>query len=89
MSLRNEAHSRRKTLIAGRLPALLAADSALAQRFHAVRHFSALVRACEYHVTNACNIRCKGCWFFEFGHDAHAAENKDIDAWRAFAGAQR
>lgn len=89
MSLRNEAHSRRKTLIAARLPALLAADSALAQRFHAVRQFSALVRACEYHVTNACNIRCKGCWFFEFGHDAHAAENKDIDAWRAFAGAQR
>ena len=23
----------------------------------------------EYHLTNACNIRCQGCWFFEFGHD--------------------
>ncbi|MEX3935293.1 radical SAM protein [Paraburkholderia phymatum] len=71
------------------MPALLAEDPALAQRFNDVRGFSALVRASEYHLTNACNIRCKGCWFFEFGHDKHAKENKEIDAWREFANAQR
>ena len=89
MIQRNEMHARRKTAIAQRLPALLAEDPALAQRFHDVRGFSALVRACEYHLTNACNIRCKGCWFFEFGHDKSAKEAKDIDQWRAFALAQR
>ncbi|QCP55110.1 radical SAM protein [Trinickia violacea] len=89
MNLQKEMHAHRKTLIAERLPALLAEDLALAQRFHDVRGFSALVRACEYHLTNACNIRCKGCWFFEFGHDKSAKENKDIEAWREFASAQR
>lgn len=89
MTQRNEMHARRKTEIAQRLPALLAQDPALAQRFNDVRGFSALVRACEYHLTNACNIRCKGCWFFEFGHDKSAKEAKDIEQWRAFAQAQR
>lgn len=89
MAQRNEMHARRKTEIAQRLPALLAQDPALAQRFNDVRGFSALVRACEYHLTNACNIRCKGCWFFEFGHDKSAKEAKDIEQWRAFAQAQR
>lgn len=89
MTQRNEMHARRKTAIAQRLPALLAQDPALAERFNDVRSFSALVRACEYHLTNACNIRCKGCWFFEFGHDKSAKEAKDIEQWRAFAQAQR
>ena len=89
MAQRNEMHARRKTEIAQRLPVLLAQDPALAQRFNEVRGFSALVRACEYHLTNACNIRCKGCWFFEFGHDKSAKEAKDIEQWRAFAQAQR
>lgn len=89
MSLQKEMHARRKALIAERLSALLADEPALAQRFQNVRGFSALVRASEYHLTNACNIRCKGCWFFEFEHDKHAKENKDIDAWREFANAQR
>ncbi|KVC59105.1 radical SAM protein [Burkholderia stagnalis] len=84
-----EIKTRRKALIAERLPDLLALDPALAQRFNEVRRFSSLVRASEYHLTNACNIRCKGCWFFEFGHDKHAQEAKSIDAWRAFIAAER
>lgn len=35
------------------------------RRFDAIRAFSHSVRTSEYHLTNACNIRCKGCWFFE------------------------
>ena len=38
-------------------------DSALLDRFVRVSDFGSGVRASEYHVTNACNIRCKGCWF--------------------------
>lgn len=89
MSELRDMHAQRKALIAERLPALLAADAELARRFSDVRGFSARVRACEYHLTNACNIRCQGCWFFEFGHDKAAKENKDIEAWRAFAKNER
>jgi MoaA/NifB/PqqE/SkfB family radical SAM enzyme len=42
------------------------------------------VRVSEYHVTNACNIRCKGCWFFEYGHDDATRENKDLAALADF-----
>lgn len=79
----------RRQAMAERLSQLLEGDPALAERFHAVRSFSARVRAAEYHLTNACNIRCKGCWFFEFGHDRRSAEVKDLDQWRAFIDGQR
>jgi organic radical activating enzyme len=39
-------------------------DQTTAARLDAVRRYSKSVRASEYHITNACNIRCKGCWFF-------------------------
>lgn len=41
----------------------------MAERFDAVRRYSKSVRASEYHLTNACNIRCKGCWFFTHEFD--------------------
>ena len=82
-------HQQRKHLIAERLPALFASDPELEDRFHAVRGFSAGIRASEYHLTNTCNIRCKGCWFFEFGHDKTAKEAKSIDAWREFVEQQK
>lgn len=54
------------------------------ERFVDVKRFSGTVRASEYHLTNACNIRCKGCWFFEFGHDKTAKEEKVLSEWEAF-----
>src|SRR5690349_22808997 len=50
----------------------------LRERFDRIVRFSRQVRVSEYHVTNACNIRCKGCWFFEYGHDDATRENKDL-----------
>lgn len=38
-------------------------------RMNAVRQYSKSVRASEYHITNACNIRCHGCWFFAHEFD--------------------
>ncbi|MES2743636.1 MAG: radical SAM protein [Pseudomonadota bacterium] len=84
-----DIHQRRKSAIAQRLPALLASDADLARRFQAVRGFSARVRASEYHLTNACNIRCKGCWFFEFGHDTKSGEVKRLEDWQAFIREQK
>jgi len=89
MQALKNSHIERKILLADRLPQLLAQDAELARRFADVRGFSAKVRACEYHLTNACNIRCEGCWFFEFGHDKSAKESKHLDAWIAFTAAQR
>ena len=56
----------------------------LRERFDRIARFSRQVRVSEYHVTNACNIRCKGCWFFEYGHDDATRENKDLTALAEF-----
>lgn len=82
-------HQQRKALLAERIPTLLTEDDDLERRFNTVRAFSSQVRASEYHLTNACNIRCKGCWFFEFGHDKASQEAKGIDEWRNFINEQR
>ena len=50
--------------------------------------FANRVRASEYHLTNACNIRCDGCWFFEYGHDRETREVTDLAAWEVFARAE-
>ena len=44
-------------------------DEQLKARFRKALRFSGSVRSSEYHLTNACNLRCKGCWYFEFGFD--------------------
>jgi hypothetical protein len=42
------------------------------------------IRSSIYDVTNQCNLRCKGCFFFSSGEDQAAVEEKDIDKWKAF-----
>src|SRR2546422_3858169 len=64
-------------------------DEALLARFHAVRAFSRTIRSSEYHVTNACNIRCRGCWFFAFDFDKQTKDQTDLAALRAFIQRER
>jgi hypothetical protein len=54
----------------------------IAGRFDNVRRFSKSVRASEYHITNACNIRCQGCWFF--AHEFDKPGNKSEAEARKF-----
>jgi organic radical activating enzyme len=68
---------------------LVGDDTELSARLKAVRHFGATVRTSEYHLTNACNIRCEGCWFFEFGHDKKVRELKSLEQLEAFVLAER
>src|SRR3989449_9660081 len=68
---------------------LAAGDEALLQRFRAVRSFSRNVRASEYHITNACNLRCRGCWFFTFGFDRQTKDQTDLGALKAFIQRER
>ena len=72
-----------------RLREWLKADPDLALRFERVRSFSHTVHASEYHLTNACNLRCKGCWFFVNDFDKATSEVRDLAALRSFVQRER
>ncbi|BCJ50037.1 hypothetical protein Asp14428_15120 [Actinoplanes sp. NBRC 14428] len=68
-----------------RVAELLTGRPDLAGRLRDVRRFARTVRACEVHLTTACNIRCKGCWYFEGGFDDAVKELTDLEQIRRFA----
>ena len=41
------------------------------------------IRSSIYDVTNRCNLRCRGCFFFSSGED-HVQEETDLKKWEAF-----
>ena len=67
-----------------RLADIAAAAPDLAERIGRLRSFGHTVRNTEVHLTNACNIRCKGCWFFEYGFDEATDDERDPTELRAF-----
>ncbi len=42
------------------------------------------IRSSIYDVTNRCNLRCKGCFFFSSNEEKAAPEEMDIRKWEAF-----
>lgn len=68
-----------------RLQALLEGDADLAARLVRLRAFARRVRTREYHLTNACNLRCEGCWFFAYDFDGATREARSPESWRLFA----
>lgn len=42
------------------------------------------IRSSIYDVTNRCNLRCKGCFFFSSNEDKAAAEETDVRRWEEF-----
>ena len=49
------------------------------------RRISSLnIRSSIYDVTNRCNLRCKGCFFFSSGEHEAAPEEMDIKKWEDF-----
>ncbi|EGX59860.1 hypothetical protein SZN_10628 [Streptomyces zinciresistens K42] len=67
-----------------RLRELLAQRPDLAERLRVLRDMGRRVRACEVHLTTTCNIRCKGCWYFEGGFDTALPETGDLGVINAF-----
>lgn len=63
----------------------LLSDPGLRARFDAVRNISRRVRSSEYHLTNACNIRCEGCWFFAHDFERKTSEAVSPERWKLFA----
>jgi tRNA(Ile)-lysidine synthase TilS/MesJ len=86
---RLDKHEQREQRIAQlqALNSLLAENPQLKDRFERVSAFSKQVRVSEYHLTNACNIRCQGCWFFKFEHDQETRSAASIA--RSLSGASR
>ncbi|WP_320068845.1 radical SAM protein [Micromonospora sp. RTGN7] len=66
---RREAKAKLQSLLAGRPD--------LAERLHVIRDMGLRVTASEVHLTTTCNIRCKGCWYFEGGFDSAVPETSD------------
>src|SRR2546425_984069 len=66
---RREAKAQVQSLLAGRPD--------LAERLRVVRNMGRRVSASEVHLTTTCNIRCKGCWYFEGGFDGAVREMSD------------
>jgi MoaA/NifB/PqqE/SkfB family radical SAM enzyme len=82
LTQRPESVERLATRLAG-------GDEALLQRFRSVRSYSRSIRASEYHITNACNLRCRGCWFFAFGFDKETKDETDLTKLRDFIERER
>lgn len=68
---------------------LLGGEVEYLERFRKITALSRKVRASEYLLTNGCNIRCEGCWFFEHDFDKSAKELRDLGGVRAFARKER
>ena len=61
-------------------------SSLLDAHWHArYRQISKLnIRSSIYDVTDRCNLRCKGCFFFSSDEHKAASEEKDLAKWHAF-----
>src|ERR1044071_2132315 len=68
---------------------LLGGDVEYLQRYRRVTGLARKVRSSEYLLTNACNIRCQGCWFFKHDFDKSTDEVTSVDDGRAFAQRER
>jgi MoaA/NifB/PqqE/SkfB family radical SAM enzyme len=52
------------------------------ERYKAISKLN--IRSSIYDVTNKCNLRCQGCFFFSSDEHKAAAEEMDIKKWEAF-----
>ena len=63
------------------------ADPKIRDRWEKVRKYFFL-RESTYDMSNRCNIRCEGCYYFE-GDKQFARENRDPEAWRDLMRAEK
>lgn len=63
------------------------ADPAIRERWEKVRKYFFL-RESTYDMSNRCNIRCEGCYYF-IGEKQFADENTDEEAWRQLLEAEK
>jgi MoaA/NifB/PqqE/SkfB family radical SAM enzyme len=47
------------------------------------------IRSSIYDVTDRCNLRCKGCFFFSSGENEVAREERDVKVWQSFIDSEK
>jgi MoaA/NifB/PqqE/SkfB family radical SAM enzyme len=57
-------------------------DSKWHERYRNISRLN--IRSSIYDVTNQCNLRCRGCFFFSSDEHRAAAEEMDVEQWRLF-----
>jgi hypothetical protein len=57
-------------------------DAAWYERYRRISKLN--IRSSIYDVTNQCNLRCKGCFFFSSNEHQAAREEMDLQRWEAF-----
>ena len=57
-------------------------DDAWYERYKRISRLN--IRSSIYDVTDKCNLRCKGCFFYSSGEHHVAREETDLGAWTAF-----
>ncbi len=57
-------------------------DEAWHERYRRISRLN--IRSSIYDVTNRCNLRCKGCFFYSSGEDQKYKDQKDVAEWDAF-----
>ncbi len=57
------------------------------ERYQRIAHLN--IRSSIYDVTDKCNLRCKGCFFFSSGEQHAAREETDLRAWESFIDAEK
>jgi len=57
-------------------------DEDLYERYRKISRLN--IRSSIYDVTDRCNLRCKGCFFFSSNEHKAACEETDINKWEAF-----
>jgi len=62
-------------------------DEKWLERYHRISKLN--IRSSIYDVTNRCNLRCKGCFFFSSGEHEAAAEEMDLGQWERFIDAEK
>mgnify|MGYP006274332421 CR=1 FL=1 len=58
-------------------------------RFRTLEAIGKSVRSSEYHITNACNLRCEGCWFFDLEHDKETKDQANLESLARFVDTER
>lgn len=64
-------------------------DNSLKRKWEKIRNHNFAIRISGYDITNECNLRCEGCFFFEGELSSHYASSKPLDEYRAFFKAEK
>tara|TARA_B100000315_G_scaffold257779_2_gene307753 strand:- start:418 stop:1410 length:993 start_codon:yes stop_codon:yes gene_type:complete len=58
------------------------ADDVVIERYNRIKKLN--IRSSIYDISNKCNLRCKGCFFYSSGQDKVAEDETDITKWEQF-----